>query len=207
VAERALLKQLHAEWVAQTRRLADETPAFLASRHPPFPATPLALYAQLEGRLEAWRVLRARPLTEFADRYATSAWTVKDMLGHLATWAAEFRRQIETVTRGESFDYTIPFALSVMGPNEWNNRQAAAQRGVPLESLLDSFEAHTRWMQDLVLALPESALYGEVRLPLSPSGDPKALLTGSIAMLVLGKCQHDAYHTDRLAALLERWTR
>lgn len=207
MAEPTLLKQLAAEWAEESRLLTDDTPAFLHSGRPPFPATPLALYAQLEERLEAWRALQAHPLAELADRYATSAWTVKDMLGHLATWAAEFRRQLETVTRGESFDYTIPFALSVMGPNQWNNRQAEAQRAVPLEAILASFEADTRWIQDLVLALPEPALYGEVRLPLSPSGDPKALFTGSIAMIVLGKCQHDAHHIGRLAALLERWTR
>jgi hypothetical protein len=200
------LKQLAAEWAEETRMLADDAPGFLRSGRPLFPATPLALYAQLEERLEGWRALQAHPLAGFADRYATSAWTVKDLLGHLATWAAEFRRQLETVTRGESFDYTIPFALSVMGPNQWNNRQAEAQRSVPLEAILASFEADTRWIQDLVLALPEPALYGDVRLPLSPSGDPKALFTGSIAMIVLGKCQHDAHHIGRLAALLERWT-
>jgi hypothetical protein len=201
------LKQLEFDWAAQSVRLADEQPAFLASGRPPIPASPLALYAQLESVLESWRALRARPVGTLAERYANGGWTVKDLIGHLATWAAEFRREIETVTRGESFDYAIPFALSILGPNEWNNRQAEAQRAVPLETLLDAFEGDTRWMQDLVLALPEPALYGEVRLPLAPSGDPQALFRGSIAMLVLGKCQHDAYHIARLTALFERWSR
>ena len=207
MAERSLLKQLEFDWAARAVRLADEAPAFLASGRPPVPATPLALYAQLENVLVSFRALRELPLAELATRYANARWTVKDLLGHLATWAAEFRREMETVTRGESFDYAIPFALSILGPNEWNNRQAEAQRAVPLETLLDAFEADTRWMQDLVLALPEAALHGPVRLPLAPSGDPQALFHGSIAMLVLGKCQHDAYHIGRLAALFERWSR
>ncbi len=206
MAERALLKQLEAEWAAETRALAEARPAFLSSGRPPIAATPLALAAQLEGILERWQAVRGSA-EGFAERYANAAWTVKDMVGHLATWAAEFRRECETVLRGEGFDYAIPFALSILGPNEWNNRQAEAQRSVPLRALLDAFEADTRFLQDLVLSLPEPALYGEARLPLAPSGDPQALFRGSIAMVVLGKCTHDAYHIGRLAALFERWSR
>jgi hypothetical protein len=206
MTERALLAKLQACWAEHAAALADERPAFRAAEAPALPATPLALYAQLAELLERWQALRPGA-ARFEGRFANAQWTVKDLVGHLATWAAEFRREIETVTRGESFDYAIPFALSILGPNEWNNRQAEAQRPVPLAALLDAFEADTRWIQDAVLALPEPALYGEARLPLAPSGDPQALFRGSIAMIVLGKCTHDAYHMGRLAALFERWSR
>ena len=206
MAERALLAQLAAEWAEHAAQLADDGPRTQAAR-PPLPATPLALFAQLEDVLESWRQLRRQPLEELAARYANGSWTLKDLLGHLATWAHEFRREVETVTRGEAFDYVIPFALSVVGPNEWNNRQAAAQRPVPLAEILASFEADTRWFQDQVLALPEAALYGEAHFPLSPSGDPTALFKAPIAFLALGKCQHDSYHLGQIRELLERWTR
>lgn len=205
MAESPVLGQLAVEWAQQARRLADDGARIQAAR-PPFPATPLALFAQLEDILELWKQLRREPLEELAERYANGAWTLKDLLGHLASWAHEFRREVETVTRGEIFDYVIPFALSVVGPNEWNNRQAEALRAAPLAEILSSFEADTRWLQDQVLALPEPALYGEARFPLSPSGDPTALFKGPIAFLVLGKCQHDLHHLGQIRELLERWT-
>jgi len=206
VAERPILEQLAAEWAEQVAQLTDNGARARLDR-PPFPATPLALFAQLEDVLESWKQLRREPLEELAERYANGAWTLKDLLGHLATWAREFRREVETVTRGEVFDYVIPFALSVIGPNEWNNRQAQAQRSIPMAEILASFEADTRWLQDLALALPEPALYEEVAFPLSPSGDPAALFKAPIAFLVLGKCQHDLYHLAQIRALLGRWTR
>lgn len=205
MADSAAVRQLLAEWAEQAALLADDG-AWRKARAP-FPATPLALFAQLEEVLELWTQLRSEPLGELAGRYVNGAWTLKDLLGHLASWAHEFRREVETVTRGESFDYVIPGALSVMGPNEWNSRQAEVLRPVPLAEIFASFEDDTRWFQDQVLSLSEAALYGEARFPLSPSGDPAALFKGPIAFLVLGKCQHDLYHLGRIRELLERWTR
>ncbi len=205
MAESPVLAQLAAEWAEQVTRLADDGARTEPAR-PPFPATPLSLFAQLEDVLELWKQLRRQPLEELANRYVNGAWTLKDLLGHLASWAHEFRREIEKVTRGESFDYVIPFALSVVGPNEWNNQQAEVLRPTPLAEILAGFESDTRWFQDQVLTLPEPALYGEVLFPLSPSGDPAALFKGPIAFLVLGKCQHDLHHLGQIRGLLERWT-
>ena len=207
MAERALLKRLQRELAEAEGAAARELPGWRPKAGPPFPISALALFAQLEEMLALWSELRRQPLAGLAERYVTSSWTLKDMLGHLATWAAEFRREVETVAAGGSFDYVIPFALNVMGPNEWNERAARAQRPLPLAEILDQFERETRRLQDLVLTLPAPALYGEAELPLAPSGDPAQLWRGSIAQIVMGKCAHDLHHLGRIRDWMRRIAR
>lgn len=201
--DRALLKALVGEWAALEGRLAEDLPSWRPAAGPPLPVSPVALHAQLEEVLDTFAGLRPR-LAKHAGRYVTSAWTLKDLLGHLASWATEFRHEVQTVAGGGGFDYAIPFALNVIGPNEWNARSAERQRPVPIEDLLGQFERETRRLQDLVLQLPPPALYGEATFPLAPSGDPQQLFRGSIAMIVLGKCSHDLYHLGRIAEFLGR---
>jgi uncharacterized damage-inducible protein DinB len=205
--ERALTARIASEWEALVRRSADETrsrPEWLVPGRPVFPARPMALFAQLEEVLALWAELRGAPLARSANRFITASWTLKDLLGHLASWAAEFRREVETMARGGTFDYAIPYALSVMGPNAWNAEAAEGQRSASLESILDEFEEQTGRLQDLVLAVPEDRLYVPTPSPLAPSGDPNATMQASIAQIVLGKCMHDRYHLGRIAAWLDQ---
>lgn len=204
--DRALLKALRADWAALENRLAQDLPSWRPAAGPPLPVSPVALHAQLEEVLDAVASVKG-PAARHAARYVTSAWTLKDLLGHLASWATEFRQEIQTVAGGGSFDYAIPFALNVIGPHEWNARAAERQRPVPLEDVLEQFERETRRLQELVLELPPPALYGEATFPLAPSGDPQQPLRGSIAMIVLGKCSHDLYHLGRIRDFLRRLER
>lgn len=205
-ADRVLLKMLTAEWSVLENRLSDDLPSWRPAAGPALPVSPVALHAQLEEVVETAAALGPR-VARHARRYVNAAWTLKDLLGHLASWAAEFRKQVETVARGGSFDYAIPFAMNVIGPNEWNARAAEQKRAVPLRDLLVEFERETRRLQDLVLELPPPALYGEAAFPLAPSGDPRQPFRGSIAMIVLGKCSHDLYHLGQIAEFLERLER
>lgn len=199
--ERTLQRRLEREWRELAARLAVGTPgrpSWLVAGRPVLPIRPLALFAQLEEVLLAWRELRERPLGGWAGRYVTSAWTLKDLLAHLASWAEEFRRDVETVARGESFDRSIPYALSVMGPGEWNAVEVEARRALSLEEVLDQFEAETHRLQHLVLALPEQTLFRPAAFPYAPSGDPAERWKGNIAVVVMSKCAHDQYHLGRI---------
>jgi len=199
-----LLHELAGEWRTLVAALAARQPATQwAPAGDGLPVRPLVLYAELEDVRQALRELRRQPLARFARRYVTAEWTLKDVIGHLASWAAEFRREAETLARGGRFDDAIPFALSVLGPNAWNAARAAEQRALPLARLLDAFDAETAALQDLVLALREDALARPAELPLAPSGDPAQRMVGSLALVVLGKCRHDR-HRHHLARL-EQW--
>lgn len=205
--ERALAARLASEWEDLVRRARADVPArpeWLIPGRPVFPARPMALFAQLEEVLALWAELREQPLARHADRFATASWTLKDLLGHLASWAAEFRREVETMARGGAFDYAIPYALSVMGPNAWNAVAADGQRALSLAAVLDQFEEETGRLQDLVLAVPEERLFIPAPSPLAPSGDPAATIEASIAQIVLGKCIHDRYHLGRIADWLDQ---
>jgi uncharacterized damage-inducible protein DinB len=203
--DRALLTEMTREWEALRSRLASRGPAARAdAAGPQFPVSPTALCAQLEEVLFSWRELGEGRLERAQGRYVNGAWTLKDLLGHLASWAAEFRREVETVATGGAFDYAIPFALSVIGPNEWNARAAEARRPQTLETIRAAFEAETRRLQDLVLELPPEVLYGPTDFPLAPTGDPNVRFRGNVAQIVLGKCEHDNYHLGQIRRWLER---
>lgn len=168
---------------------------------PPFPATAAGLFAELEEILLLWRELRRQPLRRYARRFVSAAWTLQDLLAHLASWASEFRQEVETLAGGREIDYAIPFALSVIGPNEWNQVEVERRRSLTLTEVLDQFEEETRSLQDLVLTLSRPDLLRTATLAAAPSGSPASRVQGSIAVVVSGKCMHDRHHIGNI----RRW--
>ncbi|MFQ5695614.1 MAG: maleylpyruvate isomerase N-terminal domain-containing protein, partial [Terriglobia bacterium] len=119
-----LQNELAREWQELLASLPPErttAPRWLFLEHRIHRPGPAALFAELEEVRLAWEGLHASPaLEKYAERFINPGWTLKDLLAHLASWASEFRRQVETVARGEAFDYAIPYALSALGPAQWN---------------------------------------------------------------------------------------
>lgn len=167
----------------------------------------VALLAQLEEVREEWSSLRSGVDAEMAARYVNAAWTLKDLLAHLASWAREFTSEIAAVSRKESFDYAIPFAMSVLGPNAWNEREVLARKERSLEEIFGEFDEETKRLQNLVAEMEEGVLYQPVAFPLAPSGRPEERLPLPPAFLVSGKCLHDRYHFAQIQKLLERLPR
>ncbi len=166
-------------------------------------ARPTVLFAELEEVLAAWSELRASALLEkYADRFVTTAWTLKDLLAHLASWAVEIGRQVETAAAGQVSDYAIAFDVFAGGPNEWNETEVQKRRPRSLEALLDEFETETRRLQDLALELPEETLLAETESPLAPTGDPAGRWKTNIARIVAAKCGHDRLHMGRIQQFL-----
>ncbi len=164
----------------------------------------VALLAQLEEVLEEWASIEHLVDEETAGRFANAAWTLKDLLAHLASWAREFGTEIATVARNESFDYAIPFAMSILGPNQWNEREVEARRDRSLEEIFREFEEETRRLQELVIDVEEPILYRPAPFPLAPSGNPMERLPVPPAFLISGKCLHDRYHFAQIRTLLNR---
>jgi hypothetical protein len=170
----------------------------------PGPVSAVALFAEIEDVLAVFDELRSSGLLErFADRYVTSSWTLRQLLAHMASWAGEFRREVETAARGEAFDYTIPFAGSVYGPTQWNQREVETRKGRPVLDLVAEFESESRRLQDFTLGLNVQELNAQREFPLSPAGDPHGRMQGSLARTTLVKCGHDRMHLARIREWLD----
>lgn len=165
---------------------------------------PVALFAELEDARTSWdelfKEIRSR---EYSDKLVTRFWTLKDMAAHVASWAKEFRRQVEMVANGEAFDYAIANALSDEGPNEWNRVEVEKRRHQSLDESMEEFESETRSLQELVLTLPQEVIQTETDFPIAPTGDPSMLWKGNIGQIVAMKCLHDQWHTSRVRQWFE----
>jgi hypothetical protein len=197
--------RLESEW----RSLLDSVPRTPSPLEMPLerrrPASRVALLAELEEVREDWKALRVLVSEDLASRFANAAWTLKDLLAHLASWAGEFRRELETVSRRESFDYAIPFAMSVLGPNQWNETEVQKRRRLRLEEIFTEYDDETEKLQSLVETMDESALYRPSRLPYAPSGDLEERFEAPAVFIILGKCLHDRYHIAQIRSRLAGW--
>lgn len=190
-------QQLQAD-VSQAAVGAHSVPAALFGRL----GRPTVLFAELEDVHSLWSELRLSPeIAEHADRFITSQWTVKDLLAHMASWWKETRHEIETVARGAQFDYAIPFALSVLGPTEWNQVEVEKRRSLDLQAVFAESAAEIERIQEAVIELPTNILVQPATFPLAPSGDPTALWKGNIAYSIVGQCAHQRMHLGRM----EQW--
>jgi hypothetical protein len=159
------------------------------------------LWAELEDVRLAFVELRASIDEARAERLATTRWTVKDLVGHLASWATEFARQIETVAARKEFDYLITFTPRV-GPTEWNDRALDERAAMSLGDRFDELDAATARIQDFALSLLDEVLFGEAVLPQTPDGRPENRWRARAADMMLMMCMHDRYHLERLRDVL-----
>ena len=196
-------RTLRDEWrtfVDDARPNADLAAAISAARGSQL-TRPL-LCAELEDvRLAFAEVHGALEGASKADALATTEWSVKDLVAHLASWATEFRRQIETVAAREPFDYLITFTPRV-GPTEWNAREVARRRVQSLDDSFRELDMATERIQDLALSLPDDVLFTPAELPQTPDGRSESRWRTPLADLMLMKCWHDRYHLGRLHEIL-----
>jgi hypothetical protein len=166
--------------------------------------TPPVLYAELEDLSLSWReLLDPDWVAVYETRYITAEWKVQALVAHVASWASEIHSQAQTIVQGQTFDYTIPFALSVIGPKEWNHKKVEERREKTMVELMDEIEGATTAMQDIVLSTAEQDLYRPVEFPMTPSGDPQSRWKGNLASLVVLRCSHDRWHMERIRQFKE----
>jgi len=203
----SVYEQLEREWQELLASVPEEQGADAAAARAAAAKTPLrpaAVFAELEDvRLGFAELVASGLLEKHAERLITRKWTLRDLLAHLASWAAEFRKETEIAARGGDFDYTILHVPSPRGPNEWNQERVEERRSLSLAEILAEYERETLRLQELVLLLPEETLAVDREFPLSPTGDPAALLRSSIGDIASMKCFHDRYHFARIRPWLE----
>src|SRR5262245_22769563 len=197
------------------RQLIDEWDLLLAAGEPApdLPAAIAAARGEAVTRVVVWAELEDVRLAAAelhaaiddddarAGLQATGRWSVKDVLGHLAAWATEFRHEIETIARGEPFGYSITFTPRI-GPTQWNERERDRRRDASLDTIFREFDAETLRLQDLAMSLPDEVLFAVAELPQTPDGTAANRWHRRPADLMLMKCWHDRYHLDRLRGIL-----
>ncbi len=160
---------------------------------------PIVLFSELEDVKRSWLELLDRiEVEQNADRLVTRFWTLKDLMAHVASWASEFRCQVERAAYRQGPDYTILYAYSEEGPHKWNHAEVAKRQSCSVEALKREFEDQTRSLQEIALTLPEVSLRTEMEFPPAPSRDPAMLWTSNIGQIVMMKCLHDQWHIARL---------
>jgi len=202
--ESRVLELLEADWQALTVALEPpaEATVLLRPAEQRAPLSPLALFAEIADVREAWQQIFRHPrLAELATRRVNTRWSLKDLLGHLSYWAAEFAAEVRTAAEDGAFDYAIPGVLTEKGPTEWNEKEVVKRHSATLEEIFQEYEQASESLQDLVLQLPEPQLFHEREFPYSPTGDPAALWHGPVGMVANFKCMHDRYHF----AQIEKW--
>jgi hypothetical protein len=199
--------ELEKEWEHLLGTLGESAPAASIPQAAFRSVRGAALFAELgDVRLVISEVASMPGFERASNRYVNAEWTVKDQIGHAAAWAAETRREIETVARGAEFDYAIPFAFSVVGPTAWNQVEVERRRSRPLNAVLAELDQEIRTLQDIVIDLPEGTLNRRTLFPLAPSGDHSERLRATPGSIVLGQCVHLRSHIARLTAALPRLT-
>lgn len=202
--EAQVMELLQAEWDDTLGALAPQPEAsvLLLPAEQRLPVNPLALFAQLEEVREMWqRIFEAPDLAQFAERRINTRWSLKDLLGHMSYWAAEFEAEVRTAAEDRAFEYAIPGIMTDQGPTDWNEREVLKRRDASLASIFKEYNRATERLQELALAMPEPQLFGERAFPFSPTGDPNAVWHGPAAMVAYFKCGHDRYHF----AQIETW--
>ena len=197
-------RTLHDEWQAfvDDHRPNPDLATTIGSAHGGH-VTRRVLWAELEDvRLAFAEVHAAFDDASKADLLATTHWSVKDVVAHLASWATEFRRQIETVAAREPFDYLITFTPRI-GPTEWNAREVDRRRPQSLDDSFRELDTATARIQQLALSLPEDVLFTPAELPQTPDGRSQSRWRTPLADLMMMKCWHDRYHLGRLREILD----
>ena len=128
----------------------------------------------------------------------TSQWTALDVVGHLASWAAETRREAEGLLEGRPLGYAIHFERAG-GPRAWNQREVDARSALGLSDLVEELTSETERLAELVLTAPQTSLDEVVELPRT-SGDPPQRWRMPFSTMIVASCWHARLHLRTLLA-------
>jgi hypothetical protein len=162
-------------------------------------ASRVAIMAELEDvRLLIEELREGYALPERKAARVTSAWSALDVIAHLASWAAETRREAESLLAGERLDYIIHFEREG-GPRAWNHREVEARAARGLGELIDELNDETTRLIDLVIDAPRRSLESVVELPRT-LGEPPQRWVMPLGAMILASCWHSRLHLRRLLA-------
>ena len=160
-------------------------------------ASRVALLAELDDLQMLFSELRDALASPSAKKaLITSHWTALDVVAHLASWAAETRREAEALLAGHHLDYAIHFEREG-GPRAWNQREVAARATFGLAKLMEELTKENERLTEMVLRAPQHALEEVVELPRT-SGEPPQRWRMPFGAMIAASCWHARLHVRRL---------
>ena len=141
-------------------------------------------------RATLFHAVEFMPEEDVTRRPVIGEWSVKDVLGHVASWDDEFARRIERFARGEH-----PGVLGV-SIDAWNAEQAQKKWDWTIAQAMEDVVATRRRLLNLVNSLPDDVF---LRSGPPPMTDPY------VPRLLNVLAEHDREHWDDLMAYKERW--
>jgi hypothetical protein len=160
-------------------------------------ASRVALLAELDDLQMLFTDLREALASPSAkEALLTSRWTALDVVAHLASWAAETRREAEALLAGHRLDYAIHFEREG-GPRAWNQREVAVRATFGLAKLIEELTKENERLTEMVLRAPQHALEEVVELPRT-SGEPAQRWRMPLGAMIAASCWHARLHLRRL---------
>ena len=123
--------------------------------------------------------------------YTDTDWSIRDILGHIATWDREVTKSLRAYLEGG--EYIIPD----LGEDEtdFNQRAVMEQRELSNEQLLAEWVQARDEFRAAIGAIPLERYPGDLAYPWGERGD--------ITKLVDYMLEHDVEHRDEIAAAIQ----
>ena len=124
--------------------------------------------------------------------YAESDWTIKDIIGHLATWDRQSAKSIRAYREGS--EYSIPDLGE--GEDDFNQQAVMEQRKLTAQQVLADWDLARADFKAAVQEIPLELFPGDL---LYPWGDER----GGIAKLVRYMVEHDSEHREEIVKAIQ----
>jgi len=147
-----------------------------------------ALAKLAESRRALHQAIEGLSEEEMTQVQVEGVWTVKDVLGHIASWEETCLEPIRRYADGGPFEVQV-----IEDYMAWNNKQAARKRDVPLDAILDELATIRQGLVEAASGL--SAGQWKQRVPFSWGG------RGTIAEVLDVFYQHELEHVRSI----QRW--
>ncbi len=108
-------------------------------------------------------------------------WTIKDLLGHLASWDETMLKPLQNYAAGEGFEVTVLENFLV-----WNDEQAAQKRDLPLDKIREQFIQVREELVTVAKHLSDEQLNQQIVFSWGGKG--------TVAKGLWGLCEHEWEH-------------
>jgi len=147
-----------------------------------------ALARLAESRRVLHQAIEGLSEEEMTQPQVEGVWTIKDVLGHIASWEETCLEPLRRYADGSPFEVQV-----IEDYMAWNDEQAARKRDVPLDAILDELATIRQGLVEAASRL--SARQWKERVPFSWGGQ------GTIAEVLDVFYQHELEHVRSI----QRW--